>query len=335
LRRQIEAMTTDLLGTPPDDVVLAPPHSVAKTSSGKIRRAATRERYEQGALGQGQRAVWWQVVRLAAASVWPQLRRVNRDLSALLFAGYFWSTSALVLLSAWSLIALLPHRPWRQSVARTATRGLLRLLRTRFVVQGLEHLPVDRPYVLVANHASYLDGFVLTAALPTGISYVVKRELQDTFASRLLLQRLGAIFVERFDAQRGIEDTEHTLQLARQGCAIAFFPEGTLRRTPGVMPFRMGAFMVAVQASLPVVPLGISGTRTMLRGEQWFPRRSTLRVTIGVPIPPKGNDWNAAVALRDAARAQVVRYSGEPDLVQTPGADDATPNAQAHRFSDA
>src|SRR2546425_3790075 len=69
LRNQVEVTVTDLLGTPPDDVVLAPPGSVMKTSSGKLRRAASRERYEQGDLGKRPRAVWWQLTRLALASV--------------------------------------------------------------------------------------------------------------------------------------------------------------------------------------------------------------------------------------------------------------------------
>src|SRR5215468_10153669 len=79
LRTQVEAVATDLLGTPPDDVVIAPPGSVLKTSSGKLRRAASRERYEQGTLGKRPRAVWWQMIRLACASVLPQVRRVTQS----------------------------------------------------------------------------------------------------------------------------------------------------------------------------------------------------------------------------------------------------------------
>jgi 1-acyl-sn-glycerol-3-phosphate acyltransferase len=62
------------------------------------------------------------------------------------------------------------------------------------------------------------------------------------------------------------------------------------------------------------VPMGISGTRSILRSGQWFPRRGTASVTIGPPIMPQGTDWTAALALRDAARARMVEYCGEPDL---------------------
>jgi 1-acyl-sn-glycerol-3-phosphate acyltransferase len=76
----------------------------------------------------------------------------------------------------------------------------------------------------------------------------------------------------------------------------------------------MGAFVVAAQTGVPLVPMGISGTRSILRAGQWFPRRGGVSVTIGTPIMPQGSDWTAAIALRDAARAQMLDYCDEPDL---------------------
>jgi 1-acyl-sn-glycerol-3-phosphate acyltransferase len=83
---------------------------------------------------------------------------------------------------------------------------------------------------------------------------------------------------------------------------------------PGVLPFRMGAFMIAAQAGTPVVPVTIRGTRSALRDGQWLFHRSRLSVAIGRPLEPTGADWNAAIRLRDAARAEILRQSGEPDL---------------------
>ena len=322
LRAQVEAVATDLLGTPPDDVVLAPPGSVLKTSSGKLRRAASRERYEQGALGKRPRAVWWQMTRLACASVLPQLRRVTQSTADVLYAAYVWALCGTVLSVAWGIVALLPRRTWCQAVLRTTVRLLLRLSGTPLVVQGLEHLPRHEPYVVAVNHASYLDGPILLAALPVDVSFVAKQELEAQFFPRVLLRRIGTEFVERFDAQRGIQDTERLLQAVRQGRSLVFFPEGTLIRVPGLQPFRMGAFVVAAQAGVPVVPVGLYGTRTILRADQWFPRRGSVRLTIGIPIRPQGSDWAAAVSLRDAVRAQIARYCGEPDAVRQVGAED-------------
>jgi acyl carrier protein len=315
LRNQVEVTVTDVLGTPPDDVVLAPPGSVLKTSSGKLRRAASRERYEQGDLGKRPRAVWWQLTRLALTSVLPQVRRVRQSIAGVLYAAYVWALCGAVLPVAWGIIALLPRRSWCQAVARTTVRLLLRLAGMPLVVQGLERLPRHEPYVVAVNHASYLDGPIVLAALPVDVHYVVKRELEAQYFTRVLLRRIGAEFVERFEAQQGIQDTERLLQAVQQGHSLVFFPEGTFLRVPGLQAFHMGAFVVAARAGMPVVPVGVQGTRTILRADQWFPRRGLVRVTVGAPMRPQGSDWRAAVALRDAARTQIARYCGEPDAV--------------------
>jgi 1-acyl-sn-glycerol-3-phosphate acyltransferase len=190
----------------------------------------------------------------------------------------------------------------------------LRLIGIPVRVRGLEHLPRDRPCVLVVNHASYVDALVLIAALPSGIGYVAKRELSRHFIPRLLFQRLGTVLVERFDVQRSVEDTAHALEAVRQGRSMVFFPEGTFGRAPGIRSFRMGAFVVAAQTGAPVVPMVISGTRSILRSGQWLPRRGLVSLTVGTPITPSGNDWTAAIMLRDLARAQMLQSSGEPDL---------------------
>jgi 1-acyl-sn-glycerol-3-phosphate acyltransferase len=76
----------------------------------------------------------------------------------------------------------------------------------------------------------------------------------------------------------------------------------------------MGAFVVAAQAGVPAVPIAIRGTRAMLRPEHHFPRRGAVDITIGRPVQPLGTDWTAAVGLQRAARAAVLRLSGEPDV---------------------
>jgi 1-acyl-sn-glycerol-3-phosphate acyltransferase len=316
LRRQVEALVMDLLGAPADDVVLAPPHTVLKTSSGKIRRAECRARYERGLIGGGPPAVWWQVVRLAWSGAIPQLRRTLHSVADVLYSGYAWTVVGIFAALLWIAVALLPRLSWRKAAARGIARLLLRLAGIPVIVRGLEHVPHDQTCVLAVNHASYLDALVLIAVLPTSMSYVAKRELTDGFLPRVLFQRLGTEFVERFDPQRGVEDTKRVLQAVQQGRSMVFFAEGTFGRAPGLRPFRMGAFVVAAQAGVPVVPMAISGTRSILRAEQWFPQRGTVFVTIGMPSMPQGSDWNAAIVLRDAVRGQILRYCGEPDLAR-------------------
>jgi 1-acyl-sn-glycerol-3-phosphate acyltransferase len=181
------------------------------------------------------------------------------------------------------------------------------------MVRGLENLPTSE-CVLVANHASYLDGILVVAALSRQFSFVAKRELKEQFIPRVYLESIGTEFVERFDFEQGVEDVQRLQAMLRAGRSLLFFPEGTFQRAPGLLPFRMGAFAVAAQADVPIVPMSIRGTRTILRDGQWFPRRGVISITLGVPIPPEGTDWSAALKLRNAARAEILHHCGEPDL---------------------
>jgi 1-acyl-sn-glycerol-3-phosphate acyltransferase len=122
------------------------------------------------------------------------------------------------------------------------------------------------------------------------------------------------VFVRRIDVKGGLEDTNKILNAARQGAKIAAFPEGTFSRMPGLLPFRLGAFSVAVEAQIPVVPMAIRGARMILRGGQWLPRPGRIAVIVGDPIRPDGDDFAAAVRLRDRCRKIILKQVGEPDL---------------------
>ncbi|HRZ23240.1 MAG TPA: AMP-binding protein [Candidatus Contendobacter sp.] len=315
LRQQIQSVSVDLLGLAPDEVVLAPPHAVLKTSSGKIRRAAIRELYERNLIGRGGRALWLQLTRIALTSAWARMRRLGRGAAAQVYAGYAWSVFGLLAPGVWLGIMTLPKPAWRWALGRAATWLLAELTGTPVTVRGLEHLPAG-PCVLVANHSSYLDAYVLMAAIPRQFHYVAKRELLDNRWLGRPLERIGTLFVERFDVQRGVDEARKIAEAARAGLSLGFFPEGTFARMPGLLPFRMGAFLAAAQAGAPIVPVTIRGTRSMLRAGSWFPRRGRLEVIVEPPISPDGADWAAAVRLRDAARAAILRHCGEPDLAE-------------------
>jgi 1-acyl-sn-glycerol-3-phosphate acyltransferase len=315
LRARIVEVTVAVLGEPPDEVVLAPPHAVLKTSSGKIRRAACRELYEAGNAGAGGHSAKWQVVRLVAGSLLPQLRRRIEAFANLAYGIYGWLLFALIAPPTWFLTALAPRPALAWSVNRLAARIMLRLAGIPLALRGLEHLP-RAPCVLVANHASYLDGIALFAALPVPFSFVAKREFLDHPVARAYLRGLGVQFVERFDTRQSIQAASRLAEVVKAGTSMAFFPEGTFGRMPGLSPFRLGAFAAAVAAGAAVAPVAIRGTRAMLREGDWLPRRGTIAVTIGSPAFSRASGGDAfaqAVALRDAARAQILAHCGEPD----------------------
>ncbi len=314
LHQQVMQTATDVLGMPPDEVIIAPPHTVLKTSSGKLRRSVVQELYEQGHLGRVPKSVGWQLLRLALVSVgprWRYLQRRSRDLGWAVWAHtVFWTLSSLV----WITVALLPGKALRWRVIRGAARLLLRLLGVPLKVVGLENLPDKRAYVVVANHSSYMDGVVLAAALPVDLAFVAKAELRRQPIARIFLNKVGALFVERFHPQRSVADAKRSKEVLKVGQPLLYFPEGTLSRAPGLLPFHMGAFVVAAEAGAPVVPVVLRGTRSVLRGNSWFPHRAALSVSVLPALQPEGADWDAAIKLRDAARASMLLHLGEPDL---------------------
>jgi len=294
-------------------VALVSPGTVPKTSSGKIRRASARQLYEEGRLGTGGAALWWQLLRLAAAGAVPRLRRLLRRGSELAWASWAWALLALLAPPAWLAVVLLPGVPRRRRVARRAARLLFAGSGNRLRVSGLEGLPAG-PCVIASNHQSYLDGFLLAGLLPPRFAFVVKSELERSALTRLPLARLGALFVERFEAEKGTEDARRVAAAVAGGDSLAVFPEGTFRRAPGLLPFRLGAFVVAARTGVPVVPMVLRGSRSMLRAGQWLPRRGTITATVGEAIEPGGAAWADALALRDATRTWMLAHAGEPDL---------------------
>jgi 1-acyl-sn-glycerol-3-phosphate acyltransferase len=189
-------------------------------------------------------------------------------------------------------------------------------------VQGLENLPPSgRACVYVCNHASYLDSCVLLAALPRIFAFVAKAELRRQFITRVFLRRIGTEFVERFDREQGAADAQRLAGRTLPGRSLMFFAEGTCQRMPGLLSFHVGAFQVAAEAGVPVVPITIRGTRTVLRPDTWLPRRGKITVVVDPPIEPipqgertDSGAWAEALRLRNAARARILSRSGEPDL---------------------
>ncbi|HEY9531074.1 MAG TPA: AMP-binding protein [Burkholderiales bacterium] len=314
LRHRINELAVGLIGAPVDDIVLAPPHTVPKTSSGKIRRVAARQYYERGPSAVKSQAVWLQLVRLFLAGVGPQLRRIWRAVRGLLFAAGAWAIFGVSFLLVLVVALVAPGRPtWR--LAGACMRFFFRVCRIPLAVRGLENLPDSGPYVLASNHTSYLDGAVLLAVLPwRRHAFVAKRELKDNFMSKTLLEGLGTCFVERFDVQQSAEHAGELVHAAKSGVSLIVFPEGTLARHTGLTPFRTGAFQVAAQAGVPVVPVALRGVRSVLRDGTWYPRRAPISVTLAAPVHPDGDDWNASVRLRERVRAEILKHCGEPDL---------------------
>ncbi len=181
-------------------------------------------------------------------------------------------------------------------------------------------MPKDGPLVIVSNHTSYLDSIVLMATLPRDFCFVAKNSLARSIWTGPFLRHLGTLFVERGDPKQGVEDLGAIAERVRSGGAILFFPEGTLGRMAGLVPFRTGTFSVATTTQSLVSTVAIRGARTTLRDGSWFPRRTRITVVVGPALRAEGTGWDATLALRGAVRAEMLRHTGEPDLYDETGA---------------
>jgi 1-acyl-sn-glycerol-3-phosphate acyltransferase len=313
LRGTITALAADLLGIPPDEVVLAGPGSVLKTTSGKIRRAATRERYEAGKLGHPERGLRWQVARFALSGTRLRLGRAAGSVASLLYGGYAWAITGVVGTLAWLLVAVLPNLRLRWAAVRAAGRLLRLLLAVPLTVTG--KVPADvRPFVATANHASFIDGLLLVLCLPGPVRFAAAEKFATQRVAGPFLRRIGCEFVHRAEPERAAADTRRLADALRNGRSLAVWPEGSLNRAPGVRAFHLGAFEAATATGTPVLPIGIQGSRDVVRPGSRCPRRSAVHVSIGDPISPAGTGWPAALAIREQAHAAVLALCGEPDV---------------------
>jgi 1-acyl-sn-glycerol-3-phosphate acyltransferase len=197
----------------------------------------------------------------------------------------------------------LPSLRRRRLVAGALSRVFLRLAGIPFEVVGVERLP-QGPCVVVANHASYIDGLVAAAALPPDFAFVIKKEMVRVPLAGLLLRRLGSQFVERFDRHKGGVDARRVVRLAATGQSLVFFPEGTFSEIPQVGKFLGGAFTTAARSEIPVVAMAIHGTRAVLPpGAAWIHR---------VPIRVEILEVLSASDARQRSRELIARAVGEP-----------------------
>ena len=246
----------------------------------------------------------------------PAATRAGESLwqSALYLPFGVYSLCSFAILVPVALVAavLLPQLAQRRGVARWVARSYMRLSLMRLHVTGLERLPAER-CVVVANHASYLDGLVMTAALPPRFSFVIKREMNSVPLAGTLLRRLGSEFVERVDRHKGASDARRVLRSASNGHSLVFFPEGTFRNEPGLMKFHAGAFVTAMRGQCAVVPVVIRGTRRSMPGSRLLPRPARIEVELLDAIYARAEDIGGAHDLRDRARAAIADRLNEPD----------------------
>lgn len=239
-----------------------------------------------------------------------------------------YSLAAFVIVILLAFCPLLIVMPWltaRRFVGRWAVRSWLFVIGVSFRVQGLERLP-DEPCVVVCNHASYVDGIVLTAALPERFTFLVQHRAEQWPYIGLIIRRMGVRFVNRENPRAAARALLGLIRKARQGGSLAIFPEGTFQKDPGLMPFYSGAFLIAAKTGLPVVPAVMRGTRKLLHDGARWPSWSAVEIELFEPMHAYGTRRIDAEALKAHAFKLIEAAVGE---VSTPMEEEETDMQQA------
>jgi 1-acyl-sn-glycerol-3-phosphate acyltransferase len=216
----------------------------------------------------------------------------------LFYALYAWPVFLLLGTAALPFLLLLPSLGARRTLVRRVAATALWLIGMRVRAINFDGLP--HPCVVVANHESYLDGVVMAATLPPRFGFVIKREMRAVPGAGWLLERIGAQFVARNNVEGSARDALRVFRTAARGEALAFFPEGTFHREPGLLPFHNGAFAAAKRCGSPLIPVVIQGTRHCLQPGTLAPWPGEITLTALPAVPTL--DMPSATALRDSTR---------------------------------
>jgi 1-acyl-sn-glycerol-3-phosphate acyltransferase len=220
----------------------------------------------------------------------------------------------------WLAVLVAPGARAADRAVRLWCRVILAASGCSVRLEGAEHLRGAGPAVLAANHASYLDVVVLLAALPGDFRFVAKRELLRWPLVGSVIRKVGHLTVERMRAPQSVADADRVTEALRSGISVLVFPEGTFVRSPGTLPFRLGAFKAALETGSPVIPVALLGTREVLPADAYVPQPGPLTLSVGAPFRPAGTGWPEMVHLRDETRRWIARRSGERFLERAPTA---------------
>jgi fatty-acyl-CoA synthase len=241
-----------------------------------------------------------------------------------LYGLYFGVVFLLLIVPAWVMVQFIKDHRKAGRFTSSALKVLFTLVGCRVRVVGKEHMETPGAKIYASNHTSYFDVLPLMLGLGVPYRFVSKMEVGRMPFIGTFLKRMGHLKFDRTDADSRLHQAQEMEEFLRKGESVFIFPEGTFTGEEGVRPFQLGAFKAAVATGTPILPVSLAGTRRFLRDGTYLPRPTSVTITLSPPIFPNttanpadsadSSDWRELIRLRDATRAAIVRYAGEPLL---------------------
>lgn len=228
-------------------------------------------------------------------------------------SAWAWFTTGLIVIG-WlpSMLVLfavtVPFDRGRYIVGRWFRMAAMLVAKTnpfwRFRTSGVQIEQPRRPYVVVANHESFAD-ILLISHLPWEMKWMSKAEFFRIPFVGWEMRLAGDIPLRRGSPTSAGQAMSHAREVLRQRVSVMIFPEGTRSPTSELLPFKEGAFRLAIEAGVPVLPVAVAGTRTALPKHDWRFGRARAQVEVLPPVETSGLTLKDASALRDRVREMI------------------------------
>jgi 1-acyl-sn-glycerol-3-phosphate acyltransferase len=298
-----------VLAISPDEIVLVPLRTLPKTSSGKLQRSLCKEDYLQGKLTKSKLPVGLQIAKLFIKGLWIKLGRALKKGLQFLYSLYI--GLLLIFFTPCFLFSTFIPRHMALRSCKALAKMFLVLGGSTIQVIGRENLLKYNPMIFIANHASYIDSLILLSILPSDVAFVGKIEIQNWPLIGRLIQKLGYLTIDRMDFTKSLLDTTNIIQCLKEKRSVIIYPEGTFTHSPGLRPFKLGAFKIAVDTTSPLCPIALNGTRQVLQEGLFQLNRPNIQITIAEPLLPLGEEWNEVSRLHSLARRAIEKHCGE------------------------
>ena len=212
-------------------------------------------------------------------------------------------------------------RFWRRNLhcacdkaCRRWAQNILWAAKVRVDLEGVENLRTDEPQIIVSNHQSWFDVFALAAHLPVRYRFVAKRELGEVPIFGKAWKACGHVSVDRGNREAAIESLDQAWrEINDEKLTMVLFPEGTRSPDGRLKKFKKGAFVLAVQGQVPLVPVAVVGSRAVMRKGSMRVRSGSITLRIGTPIPTKGSTIRDRNRLLDASWEALAALKGGED----------------------
>lgn len=219
---------------------------------------------------------------------------------------FFWTFVSGITGMLFSVVFRLPEFTLSFVPGRMWAPVILKLLGVRLVVRGIENVKPDVPSIFVANHSSFLDIPACVTAIRVNLNFIAKKELKHTPVVGWYISATKQIFIDRKDKQKAQRSMQVAAQRIREGKHVLSYAEGTRSKDGEVQLFRRGAFIIAKDGDIPIVPVAVSGAHACLPAKGWWVNRGTITITIGEAFRPSDYPSESAEQLAERARQRVI-----------------------------